>query len=646
MTTQTALSNSDPDVKAAKAKYAVAQKALGKDLGGFSLVDLLADNFSWPLAKCKEIAAFIKSTSESTIPTFKLIKEMVAEEQDDAEETSDEDEETVEDDGPQDVGSVAERQGFKKSKKEMYAFGKTRPVTLLTKDAPLGGLDVTYQYVINPKTGAWILRACLKGQTDADMVQFAQGDDPSSLVKNLKKKTKITSHQAVEFLNPPADHVSEDAKVYTIISTRHRDGRESSHTGTLEELIKSFSYTLEVGKSWQHEKGRKKINLQPKNIKSLIDNINNAANNAAANGAADRYYTLGKTESIKEALNEGSHDWGGKYPVDKYPTLKDVQKAINDAARASDRHNNDSYGQEHQLGKITLKPHKTGENDYYKIYDALLDKAEKWEPLLADKFKDKDGKEWWVVAGWLAESAVKKVKREPIFVPNSYHGGKLMHPGEMAPASIRNGKHEDYDVYVNIGRQREHIGRVYNFLGKNDVIKWGASYDGRSWPWFTSKEDAVAKLFKANQLDVESLEEAETAATKVLNALKAVKPANGWEKKYLARGDIDTRRKDKFVTAEYKKTVDTWDKFPGKRKEWDLYPGQKHNFVVQCEFDTSKGTAKATTWYSKAGQIVSFGVKPVDVSVENPGKISDAFASDDELMKQLAGSKMFKYGIH
>jgi len=51
----------DPDVKKARAKWEAAKKDLGPDLGGFSLVDLLADNFEWPLAKCKEIAAKLKS---------------------------------------------------------------------------------------------------------------------------------------------------------------------------------------------------------------------------------------------------------------------------------------------------------------------------------------------------------------------------------------------------------------------------------------------------------------------------------------------------------------------------------------------------------------------------------------------------------
>lgn len=128
-------------------------------------------------------------------------------EKDDAEEN--EDEGTEDADQPQDVGSVASREGFTKTKKEMYAFGATRPVTLLTKNQKIGGMDITLQYVINPKTGAWSLRACLAGQSDEDMVEFTTGEDPSSLAKNLQKKTKITPHQLVDNLNPPADKVAK-----------------------------------------------------------------------------------------------------------------------------------------------------------------------------------------------------------------------------------------------------------------------------------------------------------------------------------------------------------------------------------------------------------------------------------------------------
>jgi hypothetical protein len=73
----------------------------------------------------------------------------------------------------------------------------------------------------------------------------------------------------------------------------HRKGREREVEGTLAELTKYFGYTLEKGKSWEHEKGNKKISLKPRNLESLVKNLNNAEDNAAANGCGSTYYTIG-----------------------------------------------------------------------------------------------------------------------------------------------------------------------------------------------------------------------------------------------------------------------------------------------------------------------------------------------------------------
>lgn len=111
----------------------------------------------------------------------------------------------VDDEDAEDVGSVAEQEGFQKSSDNIFAFGKTRKVTTLTRDEMLGGLDLTLQYIINPETGAWSFRACLAGQSAEDMVEFSTGEDPTSLIKHLKRKKKITAHQAAEYLHPPAN---------------------------------------------------------------------------------------------------------------------------------------------------------------------------------------------------------------------------------------------------------------------------------------------------------------------------------------------------------------------------------------------------------------------------------------------------------
>ncbi len=85
---------------------------------------------------------------------------------------------------------------------------------------------------------------------------------------------------------------------YTIVVNRR--GNEKEVTGTIPELIEYFGYTLEVGQSWQHEKGNKPINRNPETIEELVKNLNNAKKNAAANGHSDTYYTCDEVDDIDE----------------------------------------------------------------------------------------------------------------------------------------------------------------------------------------------------------------------------------------------------------------------------------------------------------------------------------------------------------
>ncbi len=82
-----------------------------------------------------------------------------------------------------------------------------------------------------------------------------------------------------------------DKKIYTVSCSRARSLMPSTCSGTIEELVKSYSYTLDCGASYQHEKGNKKINRNPKTIASLVSNLNNAVNNSAANGHSGTYYS-------------------------------------------------------------------------------------------------------------------------------------------------------------------------------------------------------------------------------------------------------------------------------------------------------------------------------------------------------------------
>lgn len=72
----------------------------------------------------------------------------------------------------------------------------------------------------------------------------------------------------------------------------NRRGKTRIQEGTIKELIQYFSYTLECGKSWEHEKGNKKISMNPRNGESLVKNLNNAKSNTAANGYSDTRYKL------------------------------------------------------------------------------------------------------------------------------------------------------------------------------------------------------------------------------------------------------------------------------------------------------------------------------------------------------------------
>ena len=56
-------------------------------------------------------------------------------------------------------------------------------------------------------------------------------------------------------------------KTYTI-NVHHR-GNCRQTSGTLAELIEYFGYTLECGHSWN-----RKLQLQPKTIKSLVSTLN------------------------------------------------------------------------------------------------------------------------------------------------------------------------------------------------------------------------------------------------------------------------------------------------------------------------------------------------------------------------------------
>lgn len=82
--------------------------------------------------------------------------------------------------------------------------------------------------------------------------------------------------------------------------------------GTIDYLVnRVFGYTLEVGESWQYEKGNHKINRNPKNVNSLVKNLQWAKDNAARNGYSGVYYTALTPEDLDKYDDENAH-WSGE----------------------------------------------------------------------------------------------------------------------------------------------------------------------------------------------------------------------------------------------------------------------------------------------------------------------------------------------
>lgn len=74
------------------------------------------------------------------------------------------------------------------------------------------------------------------------------------------------------------------------IFIKHARGREYvTAPMSLNGALHYFSYTLECGRYYEHERGNKKINMNPKTVRSLVKQLNNAASNAAANSNGALY---------------------------------------------------------------------------------------------------------------------------------------------------------------------------------------------------------------------------------------------------------------------------------------------------------------------------------------------------------------------
>lgn len=88
-------------------------------------------------------------------------------------------------------------------------------------------------------------------------------------------------------------------KKFIVIKTRNDKDYELKPM-TLPELVQYFNGTLEKGRSWQNERGNKKIPTKFTNIDRFIQALNDSENNAAANGFSGTYYSL--KQDVKESV--------------------------------------------------------------------------------------------------------------------------------------------------------------------------------------------------------------------------------------------------------------------------------------------------------------------------------------------------------
>jgi hypothetical protein len=125
----------------------------------------------------------------------------------------------------------------------------------------------------------------------------------------------VIEKQVKMFMRAPQDNEETSDKGYypmgeakkdkQYILIMHRDRRDDKELRpmTMAELLKYFSYTLEKGASWD-----KKVDRNPKNIGSLIKNLNRAEDAATGNGYSGTSYSLkeGEAKPVTEGKDNTS----------------------------------------------------------------------------------------------------------------------------------------------------------------------------------------------------------------------------------------------------------------------------------------------------------------------------------------------------
>ena len=261
----------------------------------------------------------------------------------------------------------------------------------------------------------------------------------------MTKTEWINKNKALVIQNPSikkALGLDEAAdRVYTVDITRYRtfgDSSTRSTSGTIPELLNYFGYTLEVGKSYEHERGRKKINMNPRTIQQLVDNLNKAASNAARNGAASTYYSVGESA---EPVAESHYKWevtfrngkkGAYHHNDPYykdrTAAEDIRYTLKSNPGATVVATKD--GEPFDWESVLSEGWESGPEEYEEPYD---DADDAYDRMRQEKIDTEAEKEW---AKLPKVTTYKLLGRGPKMEPNWDFGG-TEYPSQEAAIEAR-----------------------------------------------------------------------------------------------------------------------------------------------------------------------------------------------------------------
>jgi hypothetical protein len=146
----------------------------------------------------------------------------------------------------------------------------------------------------------------------------------------MTKTEWINKNKALVIQNPSikkALGIDEGVgQVYTVLVDRQ--GGIKPVTGTMEELLHYFRHFLHQGRIYEkglgYGVGRHKINMEPKNVQQLVDELNKAATNIVANRPPPIRFMVGKSQVAEGVPYKATN----KDPASKDPIVAKVVKQM------------------------------------------------------------------------------------------------------------------------------------------------------------------------------------------------------------------------------------------------------------------------------------------------------------------------------